>query len=61
MRFLNENCSEKTQSLANKRLGKARPVLAHYLDIQMKDVVVMKVFDSFQNLLDVQFDLRINY
>lgn len=25
----------------------------------MKDVVVMKIFDSFQNLLDVQFDLRI--
>lgn len=45
--------------MTNERLGKARPVIAHYLDVQMKDVVVMKVFDSFQNLLDVQFDLRI--
>lgn len=51
--------SENSHSLAGKRLGKARPSLARYLDVQMKDVVVMKIFDSFQNLLDIQFDLRI--
>lgn len=51
--------TENTQSLANKRSGKARLVIAHYLDVQMKDVVVMEIFDPFQNLLDVQFDLRI--